>query len=60
VVSQVRSTQCRRPKPRLDEAALTRDIVGLATQYGQYCYRRITAMLQSRGWGVNVKRVHRI
>lgn len=60
MVSQVRSTQWRRPKPRLDEAALTRDIVGLATQYGRYGYRRITAMLRSRGWGVNVKRVHRI
>ncbi len=45
---------------RDDEAALTRDIVELASSYGRYGYRRITAMLHSAGWSVNHKRVERI
>jgi transposase InsO family protein len=45
---------------RADDAALAADIVALATQYGRYGYRRITAMLQAAGWAVNVKRVERI
>ena len=32
----------------------------LATQYGRYGYRRITALLRQAGWGVNAKRVERI
>jgi transposase InsO family protein len=32
----------------------------LATQYGRYGYRRITAMLRQTGWTVNAKRVARI
>jgi len=32
----------------------------LATQYGRYGYRRITAMLKQEGWKVNHKRVERI
>ncbi len=35
-------------------------IIGLATQYGRYGYRRITAMLRQEGWRVNHKRVERI
>jgi len=35
-------------------------MVELATQYGRYGYRRITAMLQHEGWRVNHKRVERI
>jgi len=45
---------------RADEAALTADIVELATQYGRYGYRGITALLHTAGWAVNVKRVERI
>ena len=45
---------------RADEAALTADIVALATQYGRYGYRRIAALLRSSGWVVNLKRVERI
>ena len=56
----MRSTQWRRPQGRDDEAALTRAIIELATQFGRYGYRRITAMLTANGWQVNVKRVHRI
>lgn len=43
-----------------DEVALTADITTLATPYGRYGYRRITAMLRQRGWRVNAKRVARI
>lgn len=60
VLGQHRSTQRKAPKERADEAALTADVVALATQYGRYGYRRIAAMLQAAGWAVNVKRVARI
>ena len=43
-----------------DEAALTADIVELATRHGHYGYRRITALLREAGWVVNFKRVERI
>ncbi len=43
-----------------DKAALTADIVELATRYGRYGYRRITALLREAGWVVNFKRVERI
>jgi transposase InsO family protein len=36
------------------------DITALATRYGRYGYRRITALLNKRGWQVNHKRVERI
>ena len=45
---------------RDDEQALTNDIVGLATRFGRYGYRRITALLRRSGWVVNHKRVERI
>jgi putative transposase len=60
VVGQARSTQRRRPKVRDDEDRLTRRIIELATCYGRYGYRRITALLQREGWRVNHKRVERI
>jgi hypothetical protein len=60
VLGQHRSTQRKTPKGRADDATLTADIVELATQYGRYGYRRITAMLRAAGWTVNVKRVERI
>jgi hypothetical protein len=37
---------------RIDEEALTEAIVALASEYGRYGYRRITALLQSAGWQV--------
>jgi putative transposase len=55
-----RSTQRKLPMTRDDEAALTADIIALATEYGRYGYRRITAMLRRSGWVVNKKRVARI
>lgn len=60
VLGQARSTQRHEPKEREDEARLTRRIVELASEYGRYGYRRITAMLWREGWRVNHKRVERI
>jgi len=48
------------PQGRADEDALIADILALASQYGRYGYRRITALLRETGWAVNVKRVERI
>lgn len=45
---------------RDDEDALTTAILELASEYGRYGYRRVTALLRARGWDVNVKRVWRI
>ena len=42
------------------EAPLTTRMVALATRYGRYGYRRITALLRQEGWRVNHKRVERI
>lgn len=39
---------------------MTRAIVTLASQYGRYGYRRITALLQAAGWSVGKDRVQRI
>jgi putative transposase len=60
VLGQHRSTQRKIPTTPDDEAALTADIIALATQYGRYGYRRITALLREAGWRVNRKRVERI
>ena len=43
-----------------DEDILTSHIVTLASEYGRYGYRRITAMLRQEGWQINHKRVERI
>jgi putative transposase len=59
-IGQPRSTQRKLPRVRGDEAALTTDIVALATKYGRYGYRRVTALLRRDGWRVNAKRVQRI
>jgi putative transposase len=60
VLGQHRSAQRTIPTTPDDEAALTVDIIALATQYGRYGYRRIAAMLERAGWAVNLKRVERI
>jgi putative transposase len=59
-LGQNRATQRHQAIPRPDEAPLTAAIVELATQYGRYGYRRITALLREEGWAVNTKRVERI
>ena len=60
VLDQHRSTQRKNAKKPDDETALTADIIALATRYGRYGYRRITALLREAGWIVNFKRVERI
>lgn len=60
VLGQHRSTQRKVPRRRPDEEALTADIVALASEYGRYGYRWITALLRDAGWVVNVKRLGRI
>ena len=60
VVGQHRSTQRKPRRVRSDEHALTQAIIKLATRFGRYGYRRITALLRADGWHVNEKRVYRI
>ena len=60
MLEQPRSTQRHEPLARDDEQALTNDIVGLATRFGRYGYRRITVLLRGAGWDVNHKKVERI
>jgi putative transposase len=61
VLAQARATQRHKPVPSSDEGRLTEDIITLATRYGRYGYRRITALLNNEmGWRVNHKRVERI
>jgi len=59
-LGQVRRTQRYTLKVADDEAILTANIISLASEYGRYGYRRITALLRREGWGVNHKRVERI
>ena len=59
-LDQCRGLQRKAPKRPDDEERLTADIVRLATQYGRYGYKRITALLRIAGWQVNHKRVERI
>jgi transposase InsO family protein len=60
VLTQPRSMQRYEPMPAEYEQVITDDIVELASRYGRYGYRRITALLRHRGWRVNHKRVERI
>ena len=60
VLGQSRTSQRYGPKVAGDEVALTDRIIDLASMYGRYGYRRITALLRNEGWRVNHKRVWRI
>ena len=57
VIGQVRTSQRYIPKVRSEEERLTVEIVNLATRYGRYGYRRITALLKQQGWKVNHKTI---
>ena len=59
-IGQPRSTQRKPHRVRDDEAPLTTAIIQLASAYGRYGYRRVTALLRAAGWRVNRKRVQRI
>ncbi len=60
VLDQPRSTQRRQPGRSREEQRLVNEMVELASEYGRYGYRRITALLRQRGWRVNHKRVERL
>jgi len=60
LLGQWRGTQRYLPTQRDDEDRLTRTIIELASRYGRYGYRRITALLKEAGWRVGRDRVERI
>jgi putative transposase len=60
LLGQWRGTQRYSGTQGDEEDGLTRAIVELASQYGRYGYRRITAVLQRAGWNVGRDRVQRI
>ena len=60
MLGQARTTQRRCIRISSEEERLTASIISLASKYGRYGYRRITAMLKAEGWRVNHKRVERI
>ena len=61
ILGQARATQRHHSPTPSDEKWLTEEIITLATKYGRYGYRRITALLNNeKGWSVNHKRVERI
>ena len=60
VLNQPRSTQRRMKHVPSDEPRLLKRIVELASDYGRYGYRRVTALLRREGWTVNHKRVERL
>ena len=60
LVRQWRTTQRYQPTQSNDEDRLTQSILALASQYGRFGYRRITALLKQAGWKVGKDRVQRI
>lgn len=60
LVNQWCATQRYQTMYRTDEDALSEAIIQLASEYGRYGYRRITALLQEVGWQVGKDRVPRI
>ena len=60
VIEQNRATQRKVINVSSEEEQLIARIIELATRYGRYGYRRITALLKQEGWQVNHKRVERI
>lgn len=60
IVGQPRGTQRYIPTLKPDEDELTRNIVYLASEYGRYGYRRVTAMMNDTGMVVGKDRVQRI
>ena len=60
MLGQSRTTQRDHPQSSDEDERLVGRTVELATRYGRYGYRRITALLRREGWKVNHKRVERI
>ena len=59
-LQQPRSTQRYKKEVPDDEEILREKVIEMASQYGRYGYRRVTALLRNQGWIVNHKRVERI
>jgi transposase InsO family protein len=59
-IGQPRSTQRYQKQVPDDEERLRAAIIALASKFGRYGYRRITALLRFAGWKVNHKRAERI
>ena len=59
-LGQYRTTQRYLPHIGSEEEELSSRIIELASHYGRYGYRRITALLNQEGWYINHKRVERI
>ncbi len=53
-------TQRYAPQVADEEERLAARVIELATQYGRYGYRRITALLRQEEWRVNHKKIERI
>jgi hypothetical protein len=60
LVGQGRTAQRYQPTQSEDEDRLTQSILALASKYGRFGYRRITALLKLAGWQVGKDRVQRI
>ena len=60
IVGQPRGTQRYVPTLKPDEDELTRNIVYVASEYGRYGYRRVTALLNDWGIEVGKDRVQRM
>jgi len=60
VLKQARTTQRYDTSMSGEEERLVVRITELATRYGRYGYRRITALLKREGWQLNHKKVARI
>ena len=57
VLDQPRSTQRRSKQIPSYEPRLVRQMVQLASDYGRYGYRRVTALLRAEGWQVKITNV---
>lgn len=60
VLSAPRATHRYQSRNSARDAGLRKRIRVLAHKHRRYGYRRITALLRREGWGVNVKRIHRL
>ena len=60
ILGQPRSTQRRQAYVPEDEPRLVAQMIELASEYGRYGYRRISALLRHDGWKVNHKRIERL
>ena len=60
VLAHPRSTHRHQARPPTDETRLVTRLIELASRFGRYGYRRITALLQREGWRVNHKRIERL